>query len=70
MIDITKIQTFPVAPALSSLQSANSKLIKNNEQLKNVIVIITIAGGAYITYLLIKRYNEHKKRTENQSSGN
>ena len=70
MIDITKIQTFPVAPALSSLQSANSKLIKNNEQLKTVVGIITIAGGAYITYLLIKRYNEHKKRTENQSSGN
>ena len=70
MIDITTIQTFPIAPALSQLQTANSTLTKNNEQLKNVLIIIGAIGGAYIAYRIIKKYNEDKQRPENQSPRN
>lgn len=66
MIDITTIQTFPVAPALSQLQSANSTLTKNNEQLKTALIIIGAIGSAYIAYRIIKKYNEDKQRAENQ----
>lgn len=62
MIDITTIQTYPVAPSLSSLQATNSKLNKSNEELKIVLGIIVIIGGAYFTYHIIKRYNENKSR--------
>ena len=66
MIDITTIQTFPVAPMLSHLQTTNTKLSKNNEQLKTALIIIGVAGSAYIAYRLIKKYNENKQRLENQ----
>ena len=66
MIDITTIQTFPVAPVLSQLQSTNTSLIKNNKQFKTALTIIGIAGCAYIAYRLIKKYNEDKQRAENQ----
>lgn len=66
MIDITTIQTFPVAPVLSQLQSTNTSLIKNNKQFKTALTIIGVLGGAYIAYRLIKKYNEDKQRTENQ----
>ena len=70
MIDITTIQTFPVAPVLSQLQTTNTRLSKTNEELKTVLIIIGVIGSAYITYRLIKRYNENKNRTENQSPRN
>jgi hypothetical protein len=65
MIDITTIQTYPVSPALSSLQATNSLISENNRQLKMALIIITITAGTYITYRLIKRYNEDKARAEN-----
>ena len=70
MIDITTIQTFPVAPVLSQLQTTNTRLSKTNEELKTALIIIGVVGSAYITYRLIKRYNENKNRTENQSPRN
>jgi hypothetical protein len=66
MIDITTIQTFPVAPVLSQLQSTNTSLIKNNKQFKTALTIIGVLGGSYIAYRLIKKYNEDKQRTKNQ----
>lgn len=65
MIDITTIQTYPVSPALSSLQSTNAIISENNRQLKMVLIIIAITAGTYITYRLIKKYNEDKARAEN-----
>lgn len=70
MIDITTIQTFPVAPVLSQLQTANTRLGKNNEQLKTALIIIGVVGSAYLAYRLIKKYNEDKQRAENQSPRN
>jgi hypothetical protein len=66
MIDITTIQTFPVAPVLSQLQSSNTRLNKNNKQLKTALIIIGLLGSAYIAHRLIKKYNEDKQRAENQ----
>jgi hypothetical protein len=66
MIDITTIQTFPVAPALTALQATNSSISETNKQLKTALAIIAIAGGIYFTYRLIKKYNEDKQRAENQ----
>jgi hypothetical protein len=65
MIDITTIQTYPVAPVLSQLQSINTSLSKNNEQLKTALIIIGVLGSAYIAYRLIKIYNEDEQRAEN-----
>ncbi len=67
MIDITTIQTFPVAPLLSQLQTTNTRLSKNNEQLKTALIIIGVVCGVYITHRLIKKYNEDKERKENKS---
>jgi len=66
MIDITTIQTFPVAPVLSELQTTNIRLGKNNEQFKTTLIIIGLVGSAYIVYSIIKNYNENKQRAENQ----
>lgn len=66
MIDITTIQTFPVAPVLSQLQTTNTKLSMTNEELKTVLIIIGVVGSAYIAYRLIKKHNENKQRAENQ----
>ena len=66
MIDITTIQTYPVAPVLSQLQITNTRLSKNNEQLKTALIIFGVVGSAYIAYRLIKKYNEDKQRAENQ----
>ncbi len=66
MIDITTIQTFPVSPVLSHLQTTNTKLSKDKQQLKTALIIIGLAGSAYIAYRLIKKYNEDKQRAENQ----
>jgi len=70
MIDITTIQTFPVAPALSALQAKNTEISASNKQLKSALIIFVIVGGAYIAYRLIKKHNENKARTENQSPRN
>ena len=67
MIDITTIQTFPVAPVILQLQTANTRLGNDNKQLKTALVIIGVVGGVYITYRLIRKYNEDKERKENQS---
>jgi hypothetical protein len=69
MIDITTIQTFPVAPVLSALQATNSSISETNKQLKTALAIIAIAGGIYVTYRLIKKYNENNN-SENQSPRN
>ena len=69
MIDITTIQTYPVSPALSSLQATNSAISETNKKLKTVLTIIAIGTGLYITYRLIKKYNENNN-TENQSPRN
>jgi len=69
MIDITTIQTYPVAPPLASLQATNSSITESNKQLKTALIIIAIATGVYITYRLIKIYNENTD-TENQSPRN
>jgi hypothetical protein len=66
MIDITTIQTYPVAPVLSQLQITNTRLSKNNEQLKTALIIFGAVGSAFIAYRLIKKYNEDKRRAENQ----
>ena len=67
MIDITTIQTFPVAPSLSQLQTTNNMLTKNNEQIKTALKFIGAIAGAYIVYRVIKSIYEDD-RTENELS--
>ena len=66
MIDITTIQTYPVAPSITNLQLTNAAVTKNNEQLKTALNFILLAGCIYITFRVIKKYNEYKEATENQ----
>lgn len=66
MIDITTIQTYPVAPSLSNLQLTNAAVTKNNEQLKTALKSILVAGCIYITYRVIKKYYDDIDTTENQ----
>lgn len=65
MIDITTIQTFPIAPSLSQLQKTNTMLTKNNQQIKTALKFIGVIAGAYIVYRVIKSIYEDE-RTENQ----
>ncbi len=69
MVDITSIQTFPVAPALSVLQTANNSINIRNKNLQIALTLFVIAGGTFITYHLIKKYNE-SRNAENQSPRN
>jgi len=62
MIDITTIQTFPVAPVLSQLQATNSSLQKNNSFYKNVLVVFGILGVGYIAYRVIRNQKEEDER--------
>lgn len=66
MIDITTFRTFPVAPALSALQATNSALSKSNNTMRNILILILVAGGAYVIYRIIIKYNENESRTENK----
>lgn len=66
MIDITTIQTFPVSPVLSQLETVNSALNKKNEQLKISLIIIGVIGSAYFAYIIFKKNSEDKQRTENE----
>lgn len=59
MIDITKLQTFPVAPVLSQLQATNTTLKKDNSFYKNVMVVLGIIGVGYITYRVIRNEKEY-----------
>ena len=66
MIDITTIQTYPVAPSITNLQLTNAAVTKNNEQLKTALNLIFLVGCIYITFRVIKKYYDDKEETENQ----
>jgi hypothetical protein len=66
MIDITSFRTFPVAPAVSTLQATNSALSHSNNILRNILILALAVGGAYVIYQIIIKYNENESTTENK----
>ena len=63
MIDITKIQTFVIPPAILELQKENGDLLTENNKLKRWIYSagIGLASGLLI-YLIFFKKDENEKR--------
>jgi hypothetical protein len=62
MIDLTQIQITSLSHSLVKLQENNSNLLKSNNWLKGVIIIISLIGVTYIIYNNQKtKQNESKQ---------